>query len=145
MALSPPLPATAAQPAHPAPAGTSPKPMPAVDLSEASLQARAFAEAMRNAQGLRAKAAPALQAPTFDEQTQTIGQKLIAGLHDVSGKLQADHRNISRQIELAVDTGDNRLMMQAMMAVSDYQQRVQIISKTVAKAGSSLDQLTKLQ
>jgi Type III secretion basal body protein I, YscI, HrpB, PscI len=120
-------------------------PAPGVDLSEASLQARAFADALRGAQAVRAKAAPTIEAPTFDASTNTIGNKLINGLEDISGKLKSDHRNISRQIELAVDTGDDRMMMKAMMAVSDYQQRVQMVSKTVSKAGSSLDQLTKLQ
>ena len=59
--------------------------------------------------------------------------------------LKADHKAVSSMIEKATLAGDDAMMMKAMLALADYQQRVQIVSKTVSKAASSLDQLTRLQ
>lgn len=118
---------------------------PTVGIAPTAADARAFSDALRAAKAGTRPAAPAIRPPVFDDQTQSISQKLVSGLQDMSGRLQADHRNISRLIETAAQTGDDRAMMKAMLALADYQQRVQMMSKSVAKAGSSLDQLTRLQ
>jgi hypothetical protein len=105
-------------------------------------------DAQRFAQALAAykeqKANPAAVAPSGIE-SKSIGSRMIAGLSDIAVNLKADHKAVSSMIEKATLGGDDAMMMKAMLALADYQQRVQIVSKTVSKAASSLDQLTRLQ
>jgi hypothetical protein len=56
-----------------------------------------------------------------------------------------DQQYVSRLLETATRSGSSMDLMRAMMALNDYQLRVQTISKSVSKASSSIDQLTKLQ
>ena len=64
---------------------------------------------------------------------------------DLAGEVKKDQQYVSRMLEQATRSGDSMQLMKAMMALNDYQMRVQFISKTASKATSSLDQLTKLQ
>lgn len=75
----------------------------------------------------------------------SLGDKMIARAGDLAGEVKKDQQYVSKMLEQATRTGDSMQLMKAMMALNDYQMRVQFISKTASKATSSLDQLTKLQ
>lgn len=109
-----------------------------------SAEAQRFAHALSSykSQSSQAVAGPSSNA---NGGQNSIGSRLVNGLSDMAGRLKADHKVVSSLVEKATVGGDDALMMKAMMALGDYQQRVQIVSKTVAKAASSLDQLTRLQ
>jgi Type III secretion basal body protein I, YscI, HrpB, PscI len=77
--------------------------------------------------------------------SKSIGSQMMAGLSDMSARLKSDHKQVSNLIEKATVGGDDNLMMKAMLALTDYQQRVQIVSKVVSKAATSMDSLTRLQ
>lgn len=117
----------------------------AVVVAPGAAQARAFADALHTAQQGRKPAAPTVKPPAFDRDGDGLGAQLVGGLNKMSGRLKADHANISRLLDKAVEGGDDKLMMRALIALGDYQQRVTMVSKSISKAGSSLDQLTKLQ
>jgi hypothetical protein len=74
-----------------------------------------------------------------------LGKKLMGRAHDLASNLMQDQQHVSKMLEQASRTGDSMQLMKAMMALNDYQVRVQTVSKTVSKAASSIDQLTKLQ
>jgi Type III secretion basal body protein I, YscI, HrpB, PscI len=78
-------------------------------------------------------------------ESKSIGNQLMSGLSDMSVRLKSDHKQISTMLQKATVGGDDAMMMKALLALGDYQQRVQIVSKVVSKAASSLDQLTRLQ
>ncbi len=78
-------------------------------------------------------------------ESKSIGNQMLAGLTDMSARLKSDHKQVSRLIEKASVGGDDNMMMKAMLALTDYQQRVQIVSKVVSKAATSMDSLTRLQ
>lgn len=75
----------------------------------------------------------------------TIGNKLMGHAHDMASNMMQDQQHVSKMLEQASRTGDSMQLMKAMMALNDYQIRVQTVSKAVSKAASSIDQLTKLQ
>lgn len=75
----------------------------------------------------------------------SLGDKILARANTLAGEVKADQAYVSRLLEQATRTGDSMQMMKAMMALSDYQTRVQFVAKTVSKATSSVDQLTRLQ
>lgn len=110
--------------------------------ASSSADAQRFGQALASYKNLGAQPAPTA---VSGAESTSVGRKLISSLSDMSGRLKADHKHVSSMIEKATVGGDNALMMRAMMALTDYQQRVQVISKTVTKAASSLDQLTRLQ
>lgn len=113
-----------------------------------SEDAQRFAQALsayRQRQGVQPQTGgPGTVAPAGLDG-KSIGGRMVAGLSDIAGHLKADHKAVSSMIEKATLAGDDAMMMKAMLALADYQQRVQIVSKTVSKAASSLDQLTRLQ
>lgn len=105
--------------------------------------ARDFDTAMHMAKvGQEAPTLPA--AKGAESNPHSLGDRLIAGVKDVSSRFNADQRYISSIVEQAATTGNDALMMRALLALGDYQNRVQIMSKTVSKAASSIDQLTRL-
>jgi len=75
----------------------------------------------------------------------SLGDKILARANTLAGEVKTDQAYVSRLLEQATRTGDSMQMMKAMMALSDYQTRVQFVAKTVSKATSSVDQLTRLQ
>ncbi|WP_211474778.1 EscI/YscI/HrpB family type III secretion system inner rod protein [Collimonas humicola] len=79
------------------------------------------------------------------KNNNSLGDKMIARSVDLAGEVKKDQQYVSKMLEQATRTGDSMQLMKAMMALNDYQMRVQFISKTASKATSSLDQLTKLQ
>lgn len=74
-----------------------------------------------------------------------LGERVMQRASALSGELQKDQQYISRNLEQAARSGDSMQLMKAMLALSDYQTRVQFVSKAASKAASALDQLTKLQ
>ena len=114
-------------------------------------EARAFMESMKAAQQrlqshpVQAALPAGLQPASNVDGPTGIGQRLLNGLSGMSDRLKADHKYVSSLIEKATVGGDDAMLMRALVALGDYQQRVQVVTKTVSKAASSLDQLTRLQ
>lgn len=77
--------------------------------------------------------------------TNSLGSALAQRTTNLASEVKQEQLNVSRLLESATRTGDSMQLMKAMMALNDYQLRVQTISKTVSKASSSVDSLTKLQ
>lgn len=75
----------------------------------------------------------------------SLGERMMQRATALSGELQKDQQYISKTLEQAARSGDSMQLMKAMLALSDYQTRVQFVSKAASKATSALDQLTKLQ
>ncbi|RZI42500.1 type III secretion protein [Herbaspirillum sp. HC18] len=75
----------------------------------------------------------------------SLGDKLAGRATNLASEIKKDQLYVSRMLEQASRTGDSMQLMRAMMALNDYQIRVQTISKTVSKATQSFEQLTKLQ
>jgi hypothetical protein len=75
----------------------------------------------------------------------SLSDKMMVRASDLASAVKKDQQHVSAMLEQATHSGDSIQLMKAMMALNDYQMRVQFISKTASKATSSLDQLTKLQ
>lgn len=85
-----------------------------------------------------------------DLAPQGIGKDSLAAVMaeraaGLAGDVNRHQQYVSRMLERATASGDSLHLMHAMLALNDYQLRVQTISKVVSKAGSSVDSLTKLQ
>lgn len=74
-----------------------------------------------------------------------LGDELLGRANTLAEEMQGDQQYVSKLLETATRTGDSMHLIKAMMAMQDYQTRVQFVSKVVSKASSSIDQLTKLQ
>lgn len=77
--------------------------------------------------------------------SNSLGSALAQRTTNLASEVKQDQLYVSKLLETATRSGDSMQLMKAMMALNDYQLRVQTISKTVAKASSSVDSLTKLQ
>jgi hypothetical protein len=75
----------------------------------------------------------------------SLGQKINGRVGELASEFRQDQQYVSRMLEQATRTGDSMMLMKAMMALNDYQLRVQAMSKTVAKTGQAFESLTKLQ
>lgn len=75
----------------------------------------------------------------------SLGDKLAGRASELASGMQKDQQYVSKMLEQATRTGDSMQLMKAMMALNDYQIRVQTVSKTVSKATQGFEQLTKLQ
>jgi hypothetical protein len=82
------------------------------------------------------------EAAGSDKSLGTVIAQRVSGL---ASEFQKDQQYVSKLLEKATRTGDSLQLMRAMLALNDYQIRVQAISKTVSKAATAIDQLTKLQ
>lgn len=81
---------------------------------------------------------------------QDIGKDSLAAVMaeraaGLAGDVNRHQQYVSRMLERATASGDSLHLMHAMLALNDYQLRVQTISKVVSRASSSVDSLTKLQ
>ncbi len=76
---------------------------------------------------------------------KSMGEVAAARVSNLASEFQKDQQYVSNLLEKATRTGDSMHLMRAMLALNDYQIRVQAMSKTVSKAASAIDQLTKLQ
>ncbi|MFC3469365.1 EscI/YscI/HrpB family type III secretion system inner rod protein [Massilia oculi] len=74
-----------------------------------------------------------------------LGEQIMGRASTLAEEIQGDQQYVSKLLETATRSGDSMHLMKAMMAMHDYQTRVQFVSKVVSKAATSVDQLTKLQ
>lgn len=75
----------------------------------------------------------------------SLGNALMERTKGLASEINKDQTAVSKMLEQATRNGDSMQMMKAMLALNDYQMRVQFISKTASKASGAIDQLTKLQ
>lgn len=75
----------------------------------------------------------------------SLADKIVTRATDLASEMKHDQQYVSKALEQATRSADSTQLMKAMLALNDYQLRVQLISKTVSKAVTSVDQLTKLQ
>lgn len=78
-------------------------------------------------------------------ETNSLGSVIAKKATGLATQVKQDQQYVSKLLETATRSGDSLHLMRAMMALNDYQLRVQTISKTVSKAATSIDALTKLQ
>jgi hypothetical protein len=76
---------------------------------------------------------------------KSLGHVIAGRTTELAAEVKKDQQYVSKLLESATRSGDKIHLMRAMMALSDFQMRVQTISKTVSKAATSIDSLTKLQ
>ena len=74
-----------------------------------------------------------------------LGERVVQRAAALSGEMQNEHARVSQALEQASRSGDPQHLVQAMIALNEYQLRVQFMSRAAAKASAALDQLTKLQ
>ncbi|RSZ61098.1 hypothetical protein HF313_16460 [Massilia atriviolacea] len=96
-------------------------------------------------QGAKGGAAPLGPVAQPGNGPVSLGERVMQRAGALSGELKKDQQLISRNLEQAARSGDSMQLMKATLALSDYQTRVQFVSKAAAKAASALDQLTRLQ
>ncbi|NDP59079.1 MAG: type III secretion protein [Oxalobacteraceae bacterium] len=101
---------------------------------------QAFAQAMQ-----RHTAAPGLTPVDAGSNTTSMSGRLADRATELASEVQKDQQYVSKMLEHATQTGDQMVMMKAMLALNDYQTRVQFVSKTISKASTSVDQLTRMQ
>jgi hypothetical protein len=83
------------------------------------------------------------EAPGLD--SKSLGKVVAGRVNDLASEFLKDQQYVSKLLEKATRTGDSMQLMRAMMALNDYQIRVQAMSKTVSKTAAAVDQLTKMQ
>jgi hypothetical protein len=76
---------------------------------------------------------------------RSLGKVVADRAHGLAEEFQKDQKYVSKLLEQATRTGDSMHLMRAMLALHDYQVRVQAMSKTISKAAGAIDQLTKMQ
>lgn len=115
----------------------------------ADFQGSAVASAPVDGEAFRAALERHMQAGTHAKASESrkvsMGEKLIARASDLASETKKDHEHVSKMIEQATRNGDSMQLVKAMMALNDYEMRVQFISKVSNKATSSIDRLTTLQ
>jgi flagellar hook-basal body complex protein FliE len=74
-----------------------------------------------------------------------LGEAVADRVIGLATEFQEDQHHVSKLLERATRTGDPMHLMRAMLALHDYQIRVQAMSKTVNKVAGAVDQLTKMQ
>lgn len=79
------------------------------------------------------------------DDSNSLGKVIASKATGLATEVKKDQQYVSKMLEQATRTGDSLQLMRAMMALNDYQLRAQTISKTVSKAATSIDSLTKLQ
>ena len=124
--------------------GLAGKPAPQIpDSAGAGEGAASFKVQLQVQQQLRSGTGQDLAPPGIGKDSlAAVMAERAAGL---AGDVNRHQQYVSRMLERATASGDSLHLMHAMLALNDYQLRVQTISKVVSKAGSSVDSLTKLQ
>lgn len=110
------------------------------DASQVGGDNAAFRQAMD-----RQQSANAIQGISPAGKGESLGQVMANRAAGLAGEIQKDQKYVSGLLEKASTSGDSMQLMRAMMALNDYQLKVQTVSKVVSKASSSVDSLTKLQ
>lgn len=75
----------------------------------------------------------------------SLGEKIMTRATSLASEIKSGEQHVSKILEQATRSADPMHLMKAMLALNEYQMRVQFVSKTASKAASSIDQLTKLQ
>ncbi len=101
---------------------------------------QAFSQAMQ-----QHTAASGLTPTDAGSHPMSMSGQLANRATELASEVQKDQQYVSRMLEHATQTGDQMVMMKAMLALNDYQTRVQFVSKTISKASTSVDQLTRMQ
>jgi len=86
-----------------------------------------------------------IAAPRSSNSKGSLASAIAERTNALASSVNKDQQYVSKLLETATRSGSSMELMHAMMALNDYQLRVQTISKTVSKASSAVDQLTKLQ
>ena len=94
---------------------------------------------------IAAGSAPHVSGPSRPGGKPSMADIIATRTTDLASEVKKDQQYVSKMLEQATRTGDSMQLMHAMMALNDYQLKVQVISKTVSKASTSVDSLTKLQ
>ncbi len=81
----------------------------------------------------------------FKTDNASLGSAIVGRTTHLAAEIKQDQQYVSKLLEQATRTGDSMQLMKAMMALNDFQLRVQTVSKVVSKAVTSVDSLTKLQ
>jgi hypothetical protein len=87
----------------------------------------------------------AIQPVSEPGKSNSLSDVITGRFTGLASEFQKDQQYVSKLLEKATHTGDSMHLMRAMLALSDYQTRVQAMSRTVAKAATAIDQLTKMQ
>lgn len=82
---------------------------------------------------------------TATQNVSGLSDMLVKRATDFANDVKHDHLHVSEMLEKAAASGDQETLLKAMRAMTDYEMKVQFISKTVSKASSSIDQLTRMQ
>ena len=90
-------------------------------------------------------ASPGLTPVDAGSDKTSLSSRIVSRATDLAAEVQKDQQYVSKMLEQATQTGDQMTMMKAMLALSDYQTRVQFVAKTISKSSTSVDQLTRMQ
>lgn len=90
-------------------------------------------------------AAPGLTPADAGSDKTSLSSRIVSRATDLAAEVQKDQQYVSKMLEQATQTGDQMTMMKAMLALTDYQTRVQFVAKTISKSSTSVDQLTRMQ
>ncbi|GAA4031369.1 EscI/YscI/HrpB family type III secretion system inner rod protein [Actimicrobium antarcticum] len=101
----------------------------------------AFEQAMQR----HLPSAPGITPADAGSDKTSLSGRIVGRATELASEVQKDQQYVSRMLEHATQTGDQMVMMKAMLALNDYQNRVQVVSKTISKASTSVDQLTRMQ
>jgi hypothetical protein len=114
--------------------------------SPAAVQERAFGAALQEARDKLALAPDAAALAHAKANPATgLGGEVAGRLNSLSDKLKSQQQEISRIVERATATGDMNLMLKASMMMADHQVKLSMTMRSVSKAATSIDQLTRLQ
>lgn len=117
-----------------------------VTQSASALQERAFSAALSEARaGLALTPDAAALKHAKANPTGGLGGELAGRLNSLSDKLRSEQHQISNVIERATATGDSNLILKASMMMADHQFKLTMVMRSVSKAATSTDQLTRLQ
>lgn len=131
---------------------TSAMPAPKVQPGEQGAQLKIDIQALDHSGSEQFRAALDRQGPGVGAgpapkagDPKSLGHAIAGRTSELAAEVKKDQQYVSKLLETATRSGDKIHLMRAMMALSDFQLRVQTISKTVSKAATSIDSLTKLQ
>lgn len=79
------------------------------------------------------------------DNSNSLGTKVMNNIAEMSSRLAEANKRITTLIEKATVSGDPQITLNAMMELSNYNQQAQMVTKTVAKAATGLETLTRLQ
>lgn len=115
------------------------------DQSHSSVDAGQFRAALERHMSSNAQRPESHAVARTDSSQRSLGDRMIGRATTLATELKVDQQYVSRMLEQATRNGNEAQLMHAMMALNDYEMRVQFVSKVVAKTTTGIDQLTRLQ